>query len=80
MAQAGAQYVSKMYWAADNIDSRSDVVTVDAKIGYEGDSWDVYLYGTNIFGERYMTTYDKNMNMGIMAAPQEFGVQMAYRF
>lgn len=80
MAQTGAQYVSKMYWAADNIDSRSDVVTVDAKIGYEGDSWDVYLYGTNIFGERYMTTYDKNMNMGIMAAPQEFGVQMAYRF
>lgn len=80
MAQAGAQYTSKIYWSSDNTDSRNDVVTADAKIGYEGESYDVYLYGTNIFGERYMTTYDSAMNMGIMAAPQEFGVQMAYRF
>ena len=80
MAQTGAQYASKMYWTAGNTDSRNDVITVDAKIGYEGESFDVYLYGSNIFGERYMTFYESSMNMGLMAAPQEFGVQMVYRF
>ena len=74
------RYMSKIYWTAANEDSRSDVTTVDAKIGYEGESFEVYLYGKNIFGERYLTYYTPITQLAIVAPPQTFGVQAAYRF
>ncbi len=80
MAQAGMQYASEMYWEPGNINSRDDIITSNAKIGYETDSFDVYLYSTNIFDENHIVTYDKNVNMVIMAPPREIGLQFNYRW
>ena len=79
-ARADAHYFGTLYWNPDNDNSRSDVVTVDARIGWEMEHVDVYLYGTNIFGERYLHMYTYQTDIGVAAAPQEFGVQLAYRF
>ena len=79
-AMGGVRYVSKLYWDASNGDSRSPVTTVDAKIGYEGENFDVYLYGKNIFGTRYITYYTPITQLAMVAPPQTFGVQFAYRF
>ncbi|WP_196772918.1 TonB-dependent receptor [Pseudodesulfovibrio alkaliphilus] len=81
MAQLGAQYAGKMYWAADNIDSRDPVITANAKVGYEAESFDVYLYSTNLFDERYANAYGgANLDIVIMAPPREVGLQFNYRW
>ena len=79
-AMGQVHYLSKIYWEAKNTDYRNPVTTVDARVGYEGDSFDVYLYGKNIFGERYQTYYTSISNIGMMAPPQQFGIEMAYKF
>lgn len=79
-ARAEAHWFGKLYWNPDNEESRSGVVTVDARVGWEFEDVDVYLYGTNIFGERYLNMYTNVSNAGIAAAPQEFGVQFTCRF
>ncbi len=80
MGQAGVQYASKMYWDAGNSASQGSVTTVNAKIGYEAESFDVYLYATNLFDKRYSTLYESTMNYSLTAPPREVGVQMAYRW
>lgn len=79
-ARGEALYWGKMHWEADNEAKRGDVITVNARLGWEMESFDVYLYGTNIFGERYLDYYSRAGDMALVAAPQEFGVQAVYRF
>ena len=73
-------YLSKIYWDPENEAKRSPVTTVDAKIGYEGEHFEAYLYGKNIFGERYQVYYTPTSNIGIIAPPQTFGIEVAYKF
>ena len=51
---------------------------VDAKIGYETEKYDIYLYGRNIFDEKH----DVVAYTGYVACsePATFGVQAEYRF
>lgn len=79
-ARTEAHYFGKLYWNPDNENSRNDVVTVDARVGWETDHADIYFYGTNIFGARYLHMYTNQTNLGLAAPPQEFGVQFAFRF
>ena len=78
--RAEVTYSDKIYWDDANEYSRSDVVTVNSKIGYEGENFDIYLYGKNIFGECYISSYAPASNMAVVAAPQTFGLEIAYRF
>ncbi|MDR3175010.1 MAG: TonB-dependent receptor [Desulfovibrio sp.] len=73
-------HFGKLYWEVDNVASRKPVTTVDARVGYETDSFGAYLYGTNILGERYFVNYSGVSNFGMVAPPQEFGVQLSYKF
>jgi iron complex outermembrane receptor protein len=79
-ARGQVNYIGKMYWDDDNEHSRKDVVTVDARVGYEGESFDVYIYGRNIFGERYQLNYMPITNVGMVAEPQVFGLELTYKF
>ena len=76
----GVRYVSKIYWEAKNEDYRKPVTTVDAKIGYESEHFEAYLYGKNIFGERYLTYYTPITDLAMVAPPQTFGVEFVYKF
>lgn len=79
MCQAGVLYTDKIYWGPENTDERDAVTTVNAKVGYETESFDVYLYGTNIFDERYSTAYIPNL-FNTVGHPQEFGLRLVYRW
>jgi iron complex outermembrane receptor protein len=50
------------------------------KIGYEQESYDIYLYGKNIFDEEYHTINMTNSNEVIYSQPREIGIQLTYRF
>lgn len=45
----------KTYYNPENTVSQSNYQTVDAKVGYEADNFEVYLWAKNIFNEQYMT-------------------------
>ena len=73
-------YYSNMYWDYENTTKRPAVTTVDARIGYEGETIEAYAYGRNIFGERYQTHYMPLSKVGMVAEPQIFGIELSYKF
>ena len=74
------QQFGKTYWEADNKDARSTYEVVNAKIGYEGETFGAYVYGSNIFGTRYYQNYTPISDMGMLAPTQSFGIELSYKF
>ena len=77
----GANIVGQadMYINKENDLKQDAYQLVNAKIGYESENYDIYLYGKNIFDEEYDTPYDGNMWV-VYSRPAEFGVMLKYRF
>jgi len=69
-----------MYLDSANKYKRDAYELVNAKIGYESDNYDIYLYGKNIFDKEY----DLNGLWGgvynVYSPPRQIGVQLAYKF
>jgi len=63
-----------------NTFKREPYKLVDAKIGYETENFDIYLYGKNIFDEEYDTYEHYSMGYIFLSKPREVGIQLAYRF
>ncbi len=70
----------RIYYDNANSRSRDPYRVVNAKIGYETEDWDIYLYGKNIFDEEYNDYNKFNFNGVLYSQPREIGVQLAYRF
>ncbi len=70
----------KTYWNVTNTNSRDAYNLVNAKIGYEAEGYDIYLYGKNIFDEEYYSINQFNGGGVLYSQPGEFGVQLIYRF
>jgi len=78
-ASADISGYGDMYLDSANKNKRDAYELVNAKIGYETDDFDIYLYGKNLFDKKYdsdgvygyYTTYSE---------PREIGIQLAYRF
>jgi iron complex outermembrane receptor protein len=68
----------KMYGDSANTYKRDAYQLLNAKVGYEADSWDVYLYGKNISDEDY--TWDGLEYWKLYSEPREMGLKLAYRF
>ena len=70
----GDTYIDK-----ENKNKRDAYTIVNAKIGYEMDKIDVYLYADNLFDKEYnaMNYYGYYNNYSL---PREIGVQLTYRF
>lgn len=79
-ARGELHYSDRLYWDDANTYSRNDVLTVDMRIGYEMDAFDVYLYGRNILNERYQQLFSSPMKLGFNGQPQTFGLEVVYRF
>jgi len=69
----------KMYIDKANAYEQDAYHLVNAKVGYETQNFDIYVYGKNVFDKNYniegyygMYTY--------LSKPAEFGVQLSYRF
>jgi len=72
--------VGDFYTDDSNTFKRNAYYLVDAKIGYETDSYDIYLYGKNIFDKDYTTEGNYGSSFLFLSKPREIGVQLAYRF
>ncbi|MFV0421634.1 TonB-dependent receptor [Oleidesulfovibrio sp.] len=70
----------KMYWNDANTVSRSGLTISNAKLGYESEGWRAYLYGNNVFDERYLTFYMPTSDMGTVGKPREFGLRVEVTF
>jgi len=66
-----------MYLDTKNTLKRDAYEIVNAKIGYEQEDYDIYIYAKNLFDKKYDST-------GVFGSgwsePREIGVQLAYRF
>jgi len=79
-ARADLNGYGRTYFDNANISSRDPYRLVNAKIGYEADSYDIYLYGKNIFDKEYNSINMFNFGGTKYSQPREIGVQLAYRF
>lgn len=70
----------KMYFDKSNDYSRDSYQVVNAKIGYETESFDVYLYAKNLFDEVYDSDGHYSGYYIIYSEPREAGLQLVYRF
>jgi len=71
----------KMYFSKTNEYAIDPYEVVNAKIGYEHEHFDVYLYGKNIFDKNHDyagSLYDGYCTM--FNEPGEIGLQLTYRF
>jgi len=69
--------VGKTYLERTNTYERDAYQLINAKIGYEAESWDIYLYGKNILDEDYSK---EGANYIFYSDPREAGVKLTYRF
>jgi iron complex outermembrane receptor protein len=70
----------EMYFDKANEYSRDAYEIVNAKIGYETEHFDIYLYAKNLFDEEYDSDgYFGGMYI-IYSDPREVGMQLVYRF
>ena len=67
----------EMYTDRANKYKRDPYQIVNAKIGYETEHYDIYLYGKNIFDERYDSYGSYSIGY---SDPGEVGLQVTYRF
>lgn len=79
-ASADISGYGDMYLDSANQYKRKAFEIVNAKIGYEQEGYDIYLYARNLFD----TNYDMDGIWGgaynMYSAPREIGVQFTYRF
>jgi iron complex outermembrane receptor protein len=73
-------FADKLYWDDANKYSRDAITVFNARIGYETEDFDIYLYGKNIFDERYLQSFAGTTSVGVMAPPRSVGVELSYRF
>ncbi len=66
----------EMYFDKANDTSREAYQLVNAKVGYETDHFDIYLYGKNISNEEY----DSDTSFTLYSDPGEYGLQVVGRF
>ncbi|WP_321416059.1 TonB-dependent receptor [uncultured Desulfobacter sp.] len=69
--------VGKTYLERTNTYERDAYQLINAKIGYEAENWDIYLYGKNIFDEDYS---NEDATYVYYSDPREIGVKLTYRF
>jgi len=68
-----------MYLDSKNQYKRDAYELVNAKLGYEQDHFDIYIYGKNLFDKRYDTIGHYNGVYSYFSPPREIGLQAAYR-
>ncbi|MGD9971994.1 MAG: TonB-dependent receptor [Desulfatirhabdiaceae bacterium] len=70
----------EMYFDKANEYKRDPYQIVNAKIGYETEHYDIYLYGKNIFDEKYDSYGYYSGYYTLYSDPGEVGLQVTYRF
>ncbi len=82
MVNAELNGTGTIYYEADNEKSQDSYQIVDLKAGYEADSFDVYVWASNLFDQAYATrAFEMNGQWwGRNGDPRTFGLTFRYRF
>lgn len=78
-ASANLRGYGKMYFDNANTTEHKAYTLVDAKIGYEWEKFDIYLYANNLFDKEY-DLKGVGGNIVMLSEPREIGVRLSYRF
>ena len=70
----------KMYMDKENTNAVDAYMLVNAKIGYETERYDIYLYGKNIFDKKYDSLGYYDGVYDLYSNPGQIGLEMVYRF
>jgi iron complex outermembrane receptor protein len=75
-------HFGEIYFDPANTRSQKNYGLADAKIGYETEHFDIYVYGKNLFDQDYVTRASEVNNTwyGRAGAPRTFGVMLTTRF
>ena len=75
-------HFGEIFFDPANTQSQESYGLADAKVGYETEHFDIYLYAKNIFDEEYATRAFEvgNTWYGRSGAPQTFGIMLTGRF
>lgn len=79
-ARADLVGYGEMFFDKANKHSRDAYEIVNAKIGYEANSFDVYLYAKNLFDKEYNSYGYYGGFITLYSPPREIGAQLMYRF
>jgi len=79
-ARADLNGYGKMYIDKENNYEKKAYNLLNLKLGYESDSYDIYLYGKNILDKEYDAKGCCYGTMAMLSEPREIGVQVNYRF
>jgi len=79
-ASADISGFGDMYLDTENKYKRDAYELVNAKVGYESEEYDIYLYAKNLFDKEYHAEGHYNGAYSYYSEPREIGVQLAYRF
>ncbi len=79
-ARADLVGYGEMFFDKANKHSRDAYEIVNAKIGYEANSFDVYLYAKNLFDKEYNSYGYVGGFITLYSPPREIGAQLMYRF
>jgi iron complex outermembrane receptor protein len=76
-ATAGLRGQGKSYSDKENANITGAFSIIDAKVGYEAEAFEVYLYADNLLDEVYDTNYGAYT---FLSSPREIGARLKYRF
>ncbi len=79
-ARADVIGYGEMYLDKANDYKRDPYQIVNARVGYEMENLDIYLYGKNIFDEEYNVDGFFGGYYVVYSDPGEFGLQVTYRY
>jgi iron complex outermembrane receptor protein len=77
-ARVEIEGLGKTYYDEANTLERSPFELYHAKIGYESDHWDIYLYGNNLLDKEYYLS--KSFSRYLVGEPRTIGVMATLRF
>ena len=84
MIEANGNYTDFAYNSAVNLESeKSDSRLIfNGRVGYEGENWAVFVYGRNIFDERYFLRRfsSKGRDVGYLGEPGIIGFTISGSF
>lgn len=78
----------RKYWHADNVESLNPLTLVNAKLSLESDAFTVSLWGHNLTDEIYFADFNdlsytglpSGQDIGFLAQPRSYGVNVSYQF
>lgn len=80
------QHFGKKYWAADNVAVQHAYDLVNVRVGVEYKQAGIYLFGRNIFGDKYYSEFFQpkysglDVAIGYPSQPASYGVEARLKF